>query len=211
MPAVVWVSVGIAVGIGSLCTSQRLLRAIAIESTVSTPGYSAWWFTATSIVGGITGWAALSAVSPRSTALLVLITVVLMIQAPLDFVTRRLSRYVTLVLLGSVLVVWVMEVVDSSRSAALEAMVTSIIVVTVFAGLQRLSPQSLGWGDVLLVAPLALSVALVSANGVAVWQLIASGSGVVHAIAAKLKAGNRTIPFGSHLLFGAWLVVVVSV
>jgi len=56
-----------------------------------------------------------------------------------------------------------------------------------------------------------LSVALVSANSVVVWQLLASGSGAVHAIAGRLSAGNRTIPFGPHLLFGAWLVLVVSV
>jgi len=113
--------------------------------------------------------------------------------------------------LGIVFIVWVIEVVKSSRSSALAALVIATVVVTMFAVLHRFSPQSLGWGDVLLVAPLALSVALVSANSVVVWQLLASGSGAVHAIAGRLSAGNRTIPFGPHLLFGAWLVLVVSV
>ncbi|MFM7900193.1 MAG: hypothetical protein ACKO97_14670, partial [Actinomycetota bacterium] len=89
--------------------------------------------------------------------LTVLIAVLTVIQAPLDVVTRRLSRYVTLMSLGVVFIVWVIEVVKSSRSSALTALVTTTVVVTLFAALHRLSPQSLGWGDVLLVAPLALS------------------------------------------------------
>ncbi|MFM8507201.1 MAG: hypothetical protein ACKOBR_05865, partial [Actinomycetota bacterium] len=158
-----------------------------------------------------TSWVAMSGASPRDTVLTVLIAVLAVIQAPLDVVTRRLSRYATLMSLGVVFIVWVIEVVGSSRSSALTALVTTTVVVTLFAALHRLSPRSLGWGDVLLVAPLALSVALVSANSVVVWQLLASVSGAVHAIAGHFLVGNRTIPFGPHLLFGAWLVLVVSV
>ena len=211
MPAVAWVCVGVAVGIGCLFVSQRLLRAIASNAGIPTSGYSRWWCMASAVLGGVTGWVAMSGASPRDTVLTVLIAALTMIQAPLDFVTRRLSRYATLISFGGVLIIWVIEVVGSSRSSALRALVIALVVVTMFAVLHRLSPRSLGWGDVLLVAPLALSVALVSTNGVVVWQLLASGSGAVHAIAGRLLAGNRTIPFGPHLLFGAWLVLVVSV
>ena len=211
MPAVAWVSVGVAVGIGCLFVSQRLLRAIASNAGIPTSGYSRWWCLASAVLGGVTGWVATSEASPRDTVLTVVIAVLTVIQAPLDVVTRRLSRYVTLISLGVVFIVWVIEVVKSSRSSALTALVTTTVVVTMFAVLHRFSPQSLGWGDVLLVAPLALSVALVSANSVVVWQLLASGSGAVHAIAGRFLAGNRMIPFGPHLLFGAWLVLVVSV
>ncbi|MFM8645675.1 MAG: hypothetical protein ACKODN_10840 [Actinomycetota bacterium] len=191
--------------------SQRLLRAIASNAGIPKSGYSRWWCMASAVLGGVTGWVATSGASPRDTVLTVVIAVLTVIQAPLDVVTRRLSRYATLVSLGGVLVVWVIKVVRSARSSALTALVITTVVVTVFAALHRLSPQSLGWGDVLLVAPLALSVALVSANGVVVWQLLASGSGAVHAIAGRLLAGNRPIPFGPHLLCGAWLVLVTSV
>jgi len=211
MPAVAWVSVGVAVGIGCLFVSQRLLRAIASDAGIPTTDYSRWWCMASAVLGGVTGWVATSGASPRDTVLTVLIAVLTVIQAPLDVVTRRLSRYVTLMSLGVVFIVWVIEVVKSSRSSALTALVTTTVVVTLFVALHQFSPQSLGWGDVLLVAPLALSVALVSANGVVVWQLLASVSGAVHAITGRLSAGNRTIPFGPHLLFGAWLVLVVSV
>ena len=211
MPAVAWVCAGLAVGIGCLFVSQRLLRAIASNAGIPTSGYSRWWCMASAVLGGVTGWVATSGASPRDTVLTVLIAVLTVIQAPLDVVTRRLSRYATLISFGGVLIIWVIEVVGSSRSSALRALVIALVVVTLFAALHRLSPQSLGWGDVLLVAPLALSVALVSANGVVVWQLLASGSGAVHAIAGRLLAGNRPIPFGPHLLFGAWLVLVVSV
>jgi len=211
MPAVAWVSVGVAVGIGCLFVSRRLLRAIARNTGIPTSGYSRWWYMASAVLGGVTGWVATSGASPRDTVLTVLIAVLTVIQAPLDVVTRRLSRYATLMSLGVVFIVWVIEVVKSARSSALRALVIALVVVTMFAALHRLSPRSLGWGDVLLVAPLALSVALVSTNGVVVWQLLASGSGAVHAIAGRFLAGNRTIPFGPHLLFGAWLVLVVSV
>jgi len=211
MPAMAWVSVGVAVAIGCLFVSQRLLRAIASNTGIPTSGYSRWWCVASATLGGVTGCVATSGASPRDTVLTVLIAVLTVIQAPLDVVTRRLSRYATLMSLGVVFIVWVIEVVKSSRSSALAALVIATVVVTMFVVLHRFSPQSLGWGDVLLVAPLALSVALVSANSVVVWQLLASGSGAVHAIAGRLSAGNRTIPFGPHLLFGAWLVLVVSV
>jgi len=211
MPAVAWVCVGVAVGIGCLFVSQRLLRAIASDAGIPTTDYSRWWCMGSAVLGGVTGWAATSGASPRHTALMLLIAALTVIQAPLDFVTHRLSRYATLMSLGVVFIVWVIEVVKSSRSSALTALVTTTVVVTMFAVLHRFSPRSLGWGDVLLVAPLALSVALVSANSVVVWQLLASGSGAVHAIAGRFLARNRTIPFGPHLLFGAWLVLVVSV
>ncbi|MFM7525746.1 MAG: hypothetical protein ACKO48_04415 [Actinomycetota bacterium] len=191
--------------------SQRLLRAIASDAGIPTTDYSRWWCMASAVLGGVTGWVAMSGASPRDTVLTVLIAVLTVIQAPLDFVTHRLSRYATLMSLGGVLIIWVIEVVGSSRSSALRALVITTVVVTMFAVLHRFSPQSLGWGDVLLVAPLALSVALISVNGVVVWQLLASGSGAVHAIAVRLLAGDRTIPFGPHLLFGAWLVLVASV
>ena len=145
MPAVAWVSVGVAVGIGCLFVSQRLLRAIASDAGIPTTEYSRWWCMASAVLGGVTGWVAMSGASPRDTVLTVLIAALTMIQAPLDFVTRRLSRYATLISFGGVLIIWVIEVVGSSRSSALRALVIALVVVTLFAALHRLSPQSLGW------------------------------------------------------------------
>jgi len=211
MPAVAWVILGVLLGVGCLFVSQRPLLAIADDGGEASTEYSRWWLTPNAVVGGVTGWVASSGVSSRDVVLIGVVAALTVVQAPLDFATRRLSRPATLFAVGAVLITWAGEVVGASRSSALTALVIAIVVVTVYAVLHTLSPRSLGWGDVLLVAPLALSVALVSLNGVVVWQLLASVSGAVHAIAGRLMAGNRTIPFGPHLLFGAWLVLVVSV
>jgi leader peptidase (prepilin peptidase)/N-methyltransferase len=85
------------------------------------------------------------------------------------------------------------------------------VVVAAYALLHRLSPRSLGWGDVLLVAPLGLALGYVAADRVVVWQLLASATGAIHALVLRQLRGVSTIPFGPHLLAAAWLVLLVSV
>jgi prepilin signal peptidase PulO-like enzyme (type II secretory pathway) len=85
------------------------------------------------------------------------------------------------------------------------------VVVAVYALLHRLSPRSLGWGDVLLVAPLGIALGYVAADRVVVWQLLASTTGAIHALVLRRLRGASGIPFGPHLLFAAWLVLLVSV
>ena len=87
----------------------------------------------------------------------------------------------------------------------------AVVVVAVYALLHRLSPRSLGWGDVLLVAPLALALGYVAADHVVVWQLLASSTGAIHALVLRRMHGASGIPFGPHLLFSAWLMLLVSV
>jgi prepilin signal peptidase PulO-like enzyme (type II secretory pathway) len=94
---------------------------------------------------------------------------------------------------------------------AVTAVGIAAVVVTVFALLHRLSPRSLGWGDVLLVTPLSLAVAHVAIERVLWWQLMASTTGALHALVARRLRGTRSIPFGPHLLLAAWLVLLASV
>jgi leader peptidase (prepilin peptidase) / N-methyltransferase len=136
-----------------------------------------------------------------------------MVQTPLDVRTHHMSRRATVIAVALVSAVIAIDVVGGdvgARSAGV-AFGVAAVVVAVYALLHRLSPRSLGWGDVLLVAPLALAIGYVAADRVVVWQLLASTTGAIHALMLRRLRGVRSIPFGPHLLVAAWLVLLVSV
>lgn len=96
-------------------------------------------------------------------------------------------------------------------TSALSAGATGTLFVAGMYGLlHRTSPKSLGWGDVLLVAPLTLAVAYVAIERVLWWQLLAAVTGALHAVAARVLGARNHVPFGPHLLFGAWLMLLLS-
>ena len=211
MPAAAWALVGALLGLGCILVSQRLFHVVVNARDGASPTYSRWWLILSMAIGGMTGWAAVNAALLRSVALLVVVAALTLVQAPLDFVTRRLSRPVTLLAFGAVLLIWVRVLLESDRSSAVTALAVAIAVVAVYAIFHKLSPQSLGLGDVLLVAPLALALALMSGADILTWQLIASVSGALHAIVGRLTSGGHSIPYGPHLLVAAWLTLVLSV
>jgi len=145
-------------------------------------------------------------------ALLAVVTVLMVAQVPLDLRTRRLSRRATT---WAAVVVSIIVVVDAWVGGAFETATLSLIsamaVIGVYSFLHHVSPRSLGWGDVLLVAPLTLAVAYVSIDRVLLWQLVAATSGAVHAVWVRVRCGSSYVPFGPHLLFGAWLMLLISV
>jgi len=210
VPTAAWALVGALLGLGGLFVSQKLLRAVDEIGGVSAR-YPRRWLAVSMAIGGVTGWVAVKAALSQSVALLVVVAALTLVQAPLDFVTRRLSRPVTLVAFGAVLLIWARVLLESDRSSAVTALAVAIAVVAVYAIIHKLSPQSLGLGDVLLVAPLALALAIMSGADILAWQLIASVSGAVHAIVGRLTSGGRSIPYGPHLLVAAWLTLVLSV
>jgi len=145
-------------------------------------------------------------------ALVAVVTVLMMVQVPLDLRTHRLSRGATT---WAVVAVAIVVAVDASASevfapAAIGAM-TAVAVVGVYGLLHRMSPQSLGWGDVLLVAPLTLAVAYVAVERVLWWQLVAATTGAAHAVWVRVRSGSTHVPFGPHLLVASWLMLVASV
>jgi len=145
-------------------------------------------------------------------ALVVVVTVLMMVQVPLDLRTHRLSRRATTWAAVAVAIVvaadaWVSGAV---APAAIGAM-TAVAVVGVYGLLHRVSPRSLGWGDVLLIAPLTLAVAYVAVERVLWWQLVAATTGAVHAVWVRVRSGSAHVPFGPHLLVAAWLMLVASV
>jgi prepilin signal peptidase PulO-like enzyme (type II secretory pathway) len=95
-------------------------------------------------------------------------------------------------------------------SAALKLLIT-VVLAGVYGIVHRVSPQSLGWGDVLLVVPLTLAVTYVSAMSILWWQLAAATTSAVHAVIVRVRSGRDFVPFGPHLLLAAWAVLVVNV
>jgi len=145
-------------------------------------------------------------------ALVVVVTVLMMVQVPLDLRTHRLSRGATTWAVVAVAVVVAVDArVGGAFAPAATGAMTAVAVVGVYWLLHRVSPRSLGWGDVLLVAPLTLAVAYVAVERVLWWQLVAATTGAVHAVWVRVRSGSTHVPFGPHLLVAAWLMLVVSV
>lgn len=171
-----------------------------------------WWWLA-AVVGSLTAFSGSHAETMAGAVLAVVVAGLLMVQTPLDVRARHLSRRATVIAVAFISVVIAMDVVgdDVGARSAVVAVGTAAVVVAVYALLHRLSPRSLGWGDVLLVAPLGLAIGYVAADRVVVWQLLASTTGAIHALVLGRLRGVRTIPFGPHLLAAAWLVLLASV
>lgn len=144
--------------------------------------------------------------------LLVVVTVLMMVQVPLDLRTHRLSRRATTWAAAAVAIVVVADAcVSGAFAPAAVSVMSAVVVVGAYWVVHRVSPQSLGWGDVLLVAPLTLAVAYVAVERVLWWQLVAAFTGAAHATWVRVRSGRNLVPFGPHLLVAAWLMLVLSV
>jgi prepilin signal peptidase PulO-like enzyme (type II secretory pathway) len=132
-------------------------------------------------------------------------------QIPLDIRQRMLSRRATL---GATLAVLGVICTDAVVRRAPGRLGGSLVWVAgiggVYAVMHRVSPHSLGFGDVLLVVPLTMAVSYVAASHVLVWQLLSALSGASHALVTRSRNRSRSVPFGPHLLIAAWLVLVLS-
>ncbi len=169
-----------------------------------------WWLAA--VVGSVTALVGLRAETFAGAALTVVVAGLLIVQTPMDLRTRHLSRWATVIAVALVGAVIAVDVIgDGVVRSGVVAFGVAVVVGAVYALLHRLSPRSLGWGDVLLVAPLGLALGYVAADRVAVWQLLASSTGAVHALVLRRMRGASGIPFGPHLLVAAWLVLLASV
>jgi len=201
--------VGALAGVVALVASQRLVIRVARDIGV-VPKRFPWWAYVGAVVVGAVSLARNENETASSTVLIAIVTALMLVQAPLDLVTRRLYRSVTLVASAATLL-WVGVAAKDEISSALVALGAAVAVAAVYVVLHKVSPSSLGWGDVLLVVPLALAVGYVALDRVAVWQLLASVTGALHALVARRLRGTRSIPFGPHLLLAAWLVLLASV
>lgn len=211
MPASAWALAGALLGLGGLFVSKQLLRAVGEIEAVSAK-YSRSWLVVSMAIGGVTGWVAVTTALSRNIALLVVVAALTLVQAPLDLLTRRLSRAVTYTALVGISTILVVEGVFERRLVNVFVVSAAAMAVTcAFALVHRTAPKALGFGDVLLVAPLTLAIAALSLQHVVLWQLVASSTAAVHGVTSRIFSGSNTIAFGPHLLLAAWLVMVVGV
>ena len=211
MPVAAWLIVGAIVGVAHVPLVLQLAGAMPYASNALSSRRIAWMFLFATACGGATGIAVGEATSSLSAALLVVVSSVTLVQTPLDLLTRRLSRLVTLVSLIGVVVVLLLDGTINRRfDDVLISGGAATGVTCVYAFVHRATPMALGWGDVLLVAPLTLAVGAASLQQVVIWQLVASASAAVHGVISRLISGGSTVAFGPHLLLGAWLVTALS-
>jgi leader peptidase (prepilin peptidase)/N-methyltransferase len=145
-------------------------------------------------------------------ALLCVVTILSVIQIPLDVRFHELSRRATLLATLAVVAIGGIDALQGeSWSSFIAATYLSLLLLCCYGLLHWISPKSLGFGDVLLVVPLTFAVAYVAVDRLIVWQLLASMSGAFHAVFVRARYGTKKIPFGPYLLGSAWIVLVVSV
>lgn len=144
--------------------------------------------------------------------LLLIVTLQAIVQIPLDLRYRMLSRTVTLFgILTTLAVVGLSVFLNRDWSEIARPLASSMIVVGIYFGIHAVSPKSLGFGDVLLVAPLTLSVAYVGIEQVLHWQLISAASGAIHGVVLRTYRTSSALPFGPHLLIAACIVILIGI
>lgn len=131
------------------------------------------------------------------------------IQIPLDLRRHLLSRRSSQVATIAVSVIIASDsIVRRSVTALILSLILTTAVTALYALVHRRFPKSLGFGDVLLVIPLSLSLSYVAPNLNPIWQLASAISGAIHAFVHLKFTSRRHIPFGPHLLF--WAVVILT-
>lgn len=141
------------------------------------------------------------------------IALALLMQAAIDIRIRRLPRQISyLVLLISTPFFIFIAISSREPHRILTALLGAVLSVLVFSGARRLSPRSLGAGDVHLSPLLGASLGW--------WGLrvLLMGAGAAFLLAALVVAGglcthrferNDSIALGPYLV-GGWLVAVVA-
>ena len=167
------------------------------------------WFLAITF-GAVTG----GLVSGRDwlvAAALVVTAILTIVQTPIDLALHRLTRPATLAALVVMVAVIGARVAITNFSSVAPIVIVAVGVTAAFAVLHLVSPRSLGWGDVLIVAPLSLAVAAVSTSRVIPWLLLACCTAGAHGLLVRVRRGEQFVPFGPHLLAVAWLAQAVAV
>ena len=160
----------------------------------------------------VTGVGVLLAAGDATLELALLTGLLLVALGAVDIVHHRLPDAITLpaVPLTAAAVVLTAVLVPGSGSL-LTAAVAALVLWAVFAAIARVSPRSMGHGDVKLMPTLGLLMGYLSPAAVLVGLLIAFGTGSAAALlgVAVRRLGLRSaIPLGPSLLFGTWVVLL---
>ena len=129
-----------------------------------------------------------------------------------DVVHHRLPDAITLPALPvTVTLVVLTAVLAPGSGSLLSAAVAAVALWAVFAGIARLSPRSMGRGDVKLMPTLGLLMGYVSPFAVLFGLLVAFGTGSAVALvglAARRLRLASAIPLGPYLLLGCWVILL---
>lgn len=162
------------------------------------------------VVGSLSGLVISNSPGVESWNLLVT-SLLLAVQTPIDLATHRLARWPTLV---SYLCLVLIQVVMHSDHDWWSRFWLPVCIAgaTTFAlaTLHVTARSQLGFGDVLLSLPLGLAVALADLRHLLWWLLLSTATGAAHGLISH-KNGAHSLPFGPHLLFSAWLVLFINV
>jgi len=144
-------------------------------------------------------------------ALIVVISALGVVQIPIDMKTRHLSRPATLFALTCTTGI---GLVSSWQRGSLQSLLFASALAGVLGGIyyfvHRLEASNLGFGDVLLVLPLAFAVAMVNPERLLVWQLLSAVLAAIHGLYFRLRKRGSHLPFGPHLICGALIVIASS-
>ena len=150
----------------------------------------------------------------RTTPLLMLAVVVWLcfVHIPSDVKHRSLKRSHTLGALVGLSVIALIDIAAGDSTNQVTVVLPVVLTVgSVYWLLHRRSPDSLGFGDVLLVLPLSLSLAWLDVMLVLIWQLAASCIGAIHAVIQRLRLVSQSIPFAPHLLLTALFLMTLNI
>jgi prepilin signal peptidase PulO-like enzyme (type II secretory pathway) len=211
VPDIGWIFFGLLVGVAGISASSRIV-AVIDEIAFRQRGTTIGWLLAGGIFGAASGWFVSEIDSYFGKVVLAAVTLLTVVQTPIDLRTHRLSRPTTI---AAATVISMAIVFDAIVSDAPRQLITTfmaaVVVTSLYALLHRLSPRSLGWGDVLLVFPLAVALGDGALDRLVMWQLLATLSAAAHAVIVRFFRGTSTIPFGPHLLASSWVTLVAGV
>lgn len=145
-------------------------------------------------------------------AVLVIVSMLGCVQVPMDLQRRVLSRQASLLAGGAITaVIAASSIMSGDFGKVFQSIGCAVVVTGTYSILHRVSPKSLGFGDVLLVIPLALATAHADPRLVLWWQLSAAATGALHATVITRCREDKSIPFGPHLILTAWALLLVGV
>ena len=199
----------VAVVIGAVAGwSSRLFLGRLRRGVVLTVGPLEATAAAVAGVSVAVGWA-------RPTLGLVLLAgLLLVLLSPVDLVHHRLPDAITLPALPlAALAVAVTFLLSHQSGSVIRAVIAAAVLWAIFAGTARMSPRSMGRGDVKLIPTIGLLTGFVSVGAVVIAVASAFVLGALVSIAGM--AGGRlrlksSIPLGPFLLVGCWGALLVS-
>lgn len=160
----------------------------------------------------VTGIGAGVAGGDATVALAVLAGLLLVALGAVDIAHHRLPDAITLPAVpAAALVVLLTALLAPGSGSLFSAVVAAVVLWALFAGIARLSPRSMGRGDVKLMPTLGLLMGYLSPVAVLIGLLLAFGTGSLVALLGLVTRRLRltsAIPLGPYLLFGCWVVLL---